>query len=651
MQGKAGVRGRLRQCYNYWETVVHAPPFILEIVSDGYKLPFTDFPRSCFLQNNSSAIIHRDFVESAIEKLLLHGCIKEITFPPYCVNPLSVATGKKLRLVIDLRHVNSFIQKNTFRYEDLRSLSKVFDSDYWFFTWDLESGYHHVDIFEQHRKFLGFAWFFREGYRYFCFNVLPFGLSSACFCFTKLLRPLVKRWRSMGHNCFVYLDDGIGGMPDRISATASSIVQQKDLELCGLKLNSKKSHLQPMQVGEWLGFVIDTIKMEFRVPLSKIHKLKSSIDAMLVAGGATFRDLAKIAGFLNSLRLAVGPIARLFTRQMHFTIQCRKSWDCHIQFSAALKEELQFWYQNIDAYNGFAIQPQFTPGAILYCDASDFAFGGYSVKLGDQPVTGMFSSFESIQSSTYRELKAIYYVLKAHAVSLSHKKVKIFTDNQNASRIVLAGSRKQHLQSIAVDIFALCVRFDIQIDIQWIPRFENQAADELSRYVDRDDWSLNPEVFAELEHRWGPHSIDRFASHYNAQVSRFCSKFKSPGCEAVDAFAHNWSDENNWLCPPVSVIVDVIKHAQACEAVGTLVVPVWPSAFFWPLLKTLSSDPTPVVVDSVTLPRRTDLIIPGPGQKLFYRNKPSVFFGCPKFNMLALRIDFRLGASLLMGYS
>ena len=51
------------------------------------------------------------------------------------------------------------------------------------------------------------------------------------------------------------------------------------------------------------------------------------------------------------------------------------------------------------------------------------------------------------------------------------------------------------------------------------------------------DWSLNSEVFAQLDCKWGPHSIDRFASHYNAQVPRFNSKFMSPGCSAVDTFS------------------------------------------------------------------------------------------------------------------
>ena len=62
-----------------------------------------------------------------------------------------------------------------------------------------------MDIFAEHQTYLGFSWRFNGVSRYFTFAVLPFGLSSACFCFTKLLRPLVKRSRSMIHSSFVHL--------------------------------------------------------------------------------------------------------------------------------------------------------------------------------------------------------------------------------------------------------------------------------------------------------------------------------------------------------------------------------------------------------------------------------------------------------------
>ena len=47
------------------------------------------------------------------------------------------------------------------------------------FSFDLKSGYHHVDVFPDHRKYLAFSWDFGVGPRYFQFTVLPFGLSSA----------------------------------------------------------------------------------------------------------------------------------------------------------------------------------------------------------------------------------------------------------------------------------------------------------------------------------------------------------------------------------------------------------------------------------------------------------------------------------------
>ena len=118
-------------------------------------------------------------------------------------------------------------------------------------------------------------------------------------------------------------------------------------------------------------------------------------------------------------------------------------------------------------------------------------------------------------------------------------------------------------------------------------------------------------------------------------------------CSAVDALSQDWRVENNWLCPPVSMVVDAIRHALACCSIGTLIVPVWPSTYLWPLLKPRPCRFASFVADVVSLPKRSDLIIPGSGQKVFYRGKPSVFFGCPKFTMLALRIDFRLGPYFL----
>jgi hypothetical protein len=68
------------------------------------------------------------------------------------------------------------------------------------------TGYHHFDICTKQQTYLGFSW---KG-NFYCFTVLPFGLLSSPFLFTKCLRAMVKYWRSKAVNIVLYLDDGLG---------------------------------------------------------------------------------------------------------------------------------------------------------------------------------------------------------------------------------------------------------------------------------------------------------------------------------------------------------------------------------------------------------------------------------------------------------
>ena len=79
------------------------------------------------------------------------------------------------------------------------------------FKFDLKSGYHQIDILENHQKFLGFSWVFPDQKipRYFVFTVLPFRLCSAPYIFTKLVREFVKFLRLHAIRVTVYLDDGL----------------------------------------------------------------------------------------------------------------------------------------------------------------------------------------------------------------------------------------------------------------------------------------------------------------------------------------------------------------------------------------------------------------------------------------------------------
>ncbi|KAL5496951.1 hypothetical protein EMCRGX_G013331 [Ephydatia muelleri] len=141
-------------------------------------------------------MIEREFVNRAVGELQKGGYVEEAKDTPVVCSPLSVVTngvGKK-RLVVNLRHVNGFLWKQKFKYEDLRVAMMMFEKGEWMFSFDLKSGYHHVDVAQHHRKYLGFEWGGGGGVT-FTFVVLPFGLPVARFR-TRALYALLESRRA-----------------------------------------------------------------------------------------------------------------------------------------------------------------------------------------------------------------------------------------------------------------------------------------------------------------------------------------------------------------------------------------------------------------------------------------------------------------------
>ena len=96
------------------------------------------------------------------------------------------------------------------------------------------------------------------------------------------------------------------------------------------------------------------------------------------AAGSSFRELARIAGTTISVSLAVGPISCLLTWQMYFATETRSAWDNSIHVSSSPLLELKFWYCNIDCFNGYSTRPPLATHIVVFSDAGDIAFGGFS---------------------------------------------------------------------------------------------------------------------------------------------------------------------------------------------------------------------------------------------------------------------------------
>ena len=78
--------------------------------------------------------------------------------------------------------------------------------------------------------------------------------------------------------------------------------------------------------------------------------------------------------------------------------------------------------------------------------------------------------------------------------SLRARTVVWYTDNQNVARIVNLGSKIPALQRMGLDIHRLSLLASVSIDMKWIPRDLNIIADDISKFVDLDDYSINDGV-------------------------------------------------------------------------------------------------------------------------------------------------------------
>lgn len=112
-------------------------------------------------------------------------------------------TNGENRFIFNLKKLNKFIHAPHFKLEDIKTAKKLITKDCFLTKIDMKESYFLIPIYKKHKKFLRFSF---KG-QLFQFDVLPFGLCTAPYVFTKLLKPVVEKLRSSGWLSVIYLDD------------------------------------------------------------------------------------------------------------------------------------------------------------------------------------------------------------------------------------------------------------------------------------------------------------------------------------------------------------------------------------------------------------------------------------------------------------
>ena len=632
------VKGNLKKNLSYWESI-GANETVKNIIKEGYKIPFITTPEKAIFKNNLSAQNNREFVDEALNELLATGRVVETTNIPRVVNPLSVSVqrnGKK-RLILDLRHVNKHVYKDKIKFEDWKTMEDFVVKQGFMFKFDIKQGYHHIEIDKIHQKFLGFSWEQNGSVKYFVFTVLPFGLTSAPFIFTKTMRVLVKYWREQAIKIACFIDDGAGVAKDRETTIKQASFVKHSLRQSGFVVNKDKSLWLPTQNMTWLGVNLDLQNEKFTIPEERMASIFQSLERIIIElPYSTARKLAKLCGKLISTKFVLGDVIQLKTRWLYKIIEARTSWDSRTSLLASPRaiSELFFWRENLRKFNCRILTEYNIPRLIVISDASDRGLAAHLTHNDKLMISFKnFTTLESQKSSTWRELTAISFGIESLKIFLIGKSVLWKTDNFACSIIVKSGSSKEHLQKIAEDIFNCCKQNNISLKIEWVPRETISLADKISRMNDSDDWRTTIAFFNEINMLWGPFTIDRFANNENTKLPLFNSKFFCPHSDGVDAFSFSWEHENNYIVPPINVIPKVLKHMKSCLAKGVLIAPYWPSAAFWPCLTDTNSQFKTFVKD-VRLYSSASCILRGVNNNAFISSNSF------KSKIIAVKLEF-----------
>ena len=92
------VKGRLKQNVRFWTDTLCAPKWIVELIWEGYVIPFYADPTAYSRHNQRLALASAEFVDRPVSELLSEGYVENVSSKPCICSPSSVvenAVGKK----------------------------------------------------------------------------------------------------------------------------------------------------------------------------------------------------------------------------------------------------------------------------------------------------------------------------------------------------------------------------------------------------------------------------------------------------------------------------------------------------------------------------------------------------------------------------
>ena len=342
------VGARLQHFLPNWQAITD-DPWILNTIR-GYSLELTSTPR----QHHPTPPIALNQEKSAaltaeIDKLLQKEAIRPVKaslgefLSPIFLVPKADGSW---RPVINLRDLNSHITQHHFKMQGIRTVKGLMRKGDWLTKLNLKDAYLSVPMNQAHTHLLRFQWQSQT----YQFDTLPFGLSSAPYVFTKLLKPVVAILRRLGIRVVLYLDDMLIMASSKEEARAHLATAMHLLTALGFILNLDKSVLTPTQRVIFLGFCLDSRTMLISLPTPRIQSIQRLIREILAQGQASILKLSQLLGSMVSTHPAVlgAPLHyRHLERAKITALKHSQNSNTLVTTSDNMRQDLTWWFQEL----------------------------------------------------------------------------------------------------------------------------------------------------------------------------------------------------------------------------------------------------------------------------------------------------------------
>jgi len=428
-------------------------------------------------------------VRAHLEQLLTGGIIRK-SKSPFASNIVLVRKKSgKLRMCVDYRLLNNRTIKDAYA---LPRVEEIFDCLHgkYFSTIDMKSGYHQVELEEEHKERTAFT---VGPLGFFEFNKMPFGLCNSPATYQRLMEECLGDYNMK--ICVIYLDDLI-----IFSDTFEEHLERLHLILqrlreCGIKLSSEKCFFLKKKV-KFLGHVISENGIE--TDPDKIEKIKNyptpsnpdELCSYLAFCGyyrKYVKDFAKVIRPLSDLLPPTSTKKRNKWKEKTFNWK----WDEeHQETFDKLKELL-----TTPPILGY---PEFDKPFELHTDASGLGLGAvlYQEQKGQKKVIAYASRCLTKSEKNYSAFKLEFLALKWSVTEkfsdyLIANKFTVYTDNNPLTHVLSSAKLDATGQRWVATLS------DYDFDIVYRPGRTNVAADRMSRYPSTKE----PIIEQELEEK------------------------------------------------------------------------------------------------------------------------------------------------------